>query len=867
MDSDYFGSASFFIVGTLILTFWLMSLVIAVVTTSFQVIRAEQHSSAFAASVATHQVVLRRRLASSRSLLFWEHTRWFWVALVGADIATQAFKTSTMSSKAWNQLEIAEMLFTFVFLFEILCRFACHFPNWRGFSTKSNFFDLFLAIVTSVIQVPVIKHSGSLYRWLTIFQILRSYRIMQAIPFTRELLLRILGSTSGLFNLVVFLLGSVYMAALVACQLIRGDAPETVYGEAQEMTFKNIFNAFVAMYQIVSSENWTQILYAVQMDQTLYHQAWIGAIFFIVWFVFAQNIVMSMFIAVLQENLEVSEEHKRQEQVRVFVQKSFPSRTSDQTNLTMFSLLRNRRSSNNHADTVTQFGSVVHERNVREFLDHKIAPIKMRTATMQDQLQGPFKSAWNIVRSKLRTNQPAIKNPFADLPTHSAMSAMDPTTMASEIAEARETRTVQQSRFLLENPNYDKALWLLGPEDSLRRVCQRIVAPAFGERRSSTSNPMPALWYTFTAFMYLSTVAIVVLACIVTPIYQKSYQIKHNEFRFAWFTWSDLAFTIIFSLEFLIKIVADGFWLTPNGYFRNTWNRIDMFVLVTLWINLIADILDRGGLSRAFRAFKALRALRLVNISDATKATFHDVLIAGFWNIAGASIVSLALLIPMAIWGLNMFAGLLFSCNDSNVDGLAQCYYEFASSPMTWDVWAPRAWENPQVWSFDSFGRSLLILFEIVSQEGWINVMTSAMAITGKGDQPVQDSSAVNAVFFIIFNLLGAVFVLTLFIAVIIQNYSERSGVAYMTTEQRSWQEMRLLLKQARPSRRPVDAPRAKIRRLCYFAVKKHSAWNRFLIAVYCAHVILLMTDHFPEEPKYAIVRSKSIETSVESQN
>lgn len=864
MDSDYFSAAFFFIIGTLILTFWLMSLVIAVVTTSFQVIRAEQHSSAFGSTGATrHRLKNRRVRPCSRPMQLWDNTRWFWVTLVGADLVTQACKTSSMSSSTWHNFGIAEDIFTILFAVEIIGRFACCFPDWRSFASKSNFFDLFLAVITCIILIPMIRDSGSLYRWLTIFQILRSYRIIYAIPLTRNLLTRILGNTTGLLNLIFFLLLAVYISAIIACQLIRGDAPTEVYGEAQEMTFKNIFNAFVAMYQILSSENWTAVLYAVQSNEALYHQAWIAAIFFIVWFVFSQNILMSMFIAVLQENLEVSEDDKRREQVRILREKSIASPPNNQTNLTVFSLLKTRwRQKQQPQHDLTPHSIVAHEDNIRAFLGNQPISVGKRTATMQDQLQGPIKSVWRLLKSKARpkrTSEPQ-EPPFPESGENFAMSPLattDPNTITTEVTEARNERATEYPHYSGDHPTHDKALWLLGSGSYLRCLCQRIVAPSYGERLAPNVKPVLACWYIFTAFMYICTVAIVVLACIVTPVYQKSYQINHGEFRFAWFTWSDLAFTIIFSLEALIKVVADGFWLTPNGYLRNTWNRIDFFVLGTLWINLIGDVLDRNSLSRDFRAFKALRALRLVNISDATKATFHDVFIAGFWNIAGAAIVSLALLIPMAIWGLNMFAGLLFTCNDSGVSGVAECYYEYASTPMTWDVWAPRSWENPQVWSFDSFGKSLLILFEIVSQEGWIDVMTSAMAITGKGDQPEQDAAAVNAVFFIIFNLLGAVFVLTLFIAVIIQNYSERSGAAYLTTEQRSWQEMRLLLKQVRPSRRPVDAPGDLIRRRCYFAVKKHSLWNKILIAVYCAHVILLMTEHFPEQKHYATVRSK----------
>jgi hypothetical protein len=348
-----------------------------------------------------------------------------------------------------------------------------------------------------------------------------------------------------------------------------------------------------------------------------------------------------------------------------------------------------------------------------------------------------------------------------------------------------------------------------------------------------------------------------VLACITTPIYQIEYFLLHGESKFNWITWSDIAFAVIFSVEAIIKIIADGFLFTPNAYIRNVWNDIDFFVLITLWINVVADLTDRGSLSRAFRAFKALRALRLVNISETARETFHDVIISGFWNIMSAAVVAMSLLIPYAIWGLNIFNGLLFYCNDGS-DGInkPQCNGEYLSSPQNWNVLAPRSWANPEGYNFDDFGSSLSILFEIVSQEGWINVLTSAMAIVGPDQNPRIDASPLNAIFFVAFNLLGAVFVLTLFISVIITNYTKRSGVAYMTADQRSWQELRKVLLQLRPSKRPTERPEQSWRAWCYDrAISKHGFWTRTMTGIYTIHVILLTLEIYPSPDEYSLAQ------------
>jgi hypothetical protein len=189
---------------------------------------------------------------------------------------------------------------------------------------------------------------------------------------------------------------------------------------------------------------------------------------------------------------------------------------------------------------------------------------------------------------------------------------------------------------------------------------------------------------------------------------------------------------------------------------------------------------------------------------------------------------------------------------------LNNCVNEWSSSPFGWNVIAPTQVKNPY-YSFDDFGNALFILFQIVSQEGWVDVMWSAMAITGPTLQPQYNASQGNAVFFIVFNLLGSVFVLTLFISVFMRNYTEQTGVAFLTTEQRSWLELRKRLKQVSPSKRPTAwIARSAWRERCYkLASRKTGQWPRFVTAVLVGHLILLCLEFYPAPQWWDTTRSK----------
>lgn len=131
-----------------------------------------------------------------------------------------------------------------------------------------------------------------------------------------------LGNVSGLLNLILFVALLTYLCALFAVQLVRGDLPQQhENGDEIRMSFFTIYNAFLGMYQIFSSENWTDILYNATKYQTPYSVGWVSAMFFIGWFILSNFIVLNMFIAVIQENFDVSEDDKRMFQVKAFLAK------------------------------------------------------------------------------------------------------------------------------------------------------------------------------------------------------------------------------------------------------------------------------------------------------------------------------------------------------------------------------------------------------------------------------------------------------------------------------------------------------------------------------------------------------------------
>lgn len=205
--------------------------------------------------------------------------------------------------------------------------------------------------------------------------------------------------------------------------------------------------------------------------------------------------------------------------------------------------------------------------------------------------------------------------------------------MAKEVLSAAEQRKRAQRQYLQRYPKYNVSLYIFTPSNPIRRICQRMVGPGRGKSRIEGVDPYKPVWYLFSAFIYAAIVSMVLIACICTPLYQRAYFETHGPGIHNWFVWTDLWFAILFSVEAVIKVIADGFFWTPNAYFRGSWGFIDGIVLITLWVNVVAALYRTGDVSRVVGAFRALRALRLLNVSESARETFHSVIVMGGWKV------------------------------------------------------------------------------------------------------------------------------------------------------------------------------------------------------------------------------------------
>jgi voltage-dependent calcium channel T type alpha-1G len=90
-------------------------------------------------------------------------------------------------------------------------------------------------------------------------------------------------------------------------------------------------------------------------------------------------------------------------------------------------------------------------------------------------------------------------------------------------------------------------------------------------------------------------------------------------------------FTVVFAIEMLLKVIANGLFYGKTAYFKSGWNIMDGTLvgvsLLDLFLSFIAQRSPRiFGMLRVFRLLRSLRPLRVINRAPGLKLVVQTLL-------------------------------------------------------------------------------------------------------------------------------------------------------------------------------------------------------------------------------------------------
>lgn len=220
----------------------------------------------------------------------------------------------------------------------------------------------------------------------------------------------------------------------------------------------------------------------------------------------------------------------------------------------------------------------------------------------------------------------------------------------------------------------------------------------------------------------------------------------------------ELFFLYTYTVECLLKISARGVVLKEKSYFRDYWNILDFTIVLTSWIGMYSN----GVKLNALRSLRILRPLRGISSVKGIRVIFQS-LVRSIKPLLHSLIIMLAFLLLFSIAALQLWMGLFRNqCLELNTGvfqdlcGSATCEtgYECASTIR-----------NPvyNTISFDNIFYSLIYIFQIITLEGWTDIMKYTQ----------KTFSYFSFLFFLPLVFIGSYLIINLSIAIITSNFSE----------------------------------------------------------------------------------------------
>ncbi|XP_019621227.1 PREDICTED: sodium channel protein type 2 subunit alpha-like isoform X2 [Branchiostoma belcheri] len=313
---------------------------------------------------------------------------------------------------------------------------------------------------------------------------------------------------------------------------------------------------------------------------------------------------------------------------------------------------------------------------------------------------------------------------------------------------------------------------------------------------------------------------------------------------------ADRLFAVIFCGEMLIKWVAFGY----RKYFTNAWCWLDFVIVMISLLGIGAEALGLSNLSafRSMRTLRALRPLRAISRAEGMRVVVNA-LVKAIPSIMNVLMVCLVFWLIFAIMGVQLFGGQFFKCVDENnkrlpiniTDNKEECLMKNYT------------WINSKI-NFDNVGQAYLVLFQVATFKGWIEIMADAVDVRGVGMQPDRETSLYFYLYFVVFIIFGSFFTLNLFIGVIIDNFNAQkkcmireggdSEDLFMTEDQKKYRKAMKKLG-SKNAKKAIPRPSNCVQGW-FYDTALNTKFDITIMVFICLNMVSMMIEHYRQSEK-----------------
>ncbi|KAB5536707.1 hypothetical protein PHYPO_G00110550 [Pangasianodon hypophthalmus] len=602
----------------------------------------------------------------------------------------------------------------------VLKMYALGLPAY--FMSLFNRFDCF--VVSVGILELVLVHMGVMSTMG--ISVMRCIRLLRLIKVTKywtslsNLVASLLNSVRSIASLLLLLFLFIVIFALLGMQVFGGKF-NFPDQKIRRSNFDNFPQALITVFQILTGEDWNSVMY----DGIMAHggpvmPGILVSIYFIILFICGNYILLNVFLAIAVDNLAEAESLTSAQKEKAEEKKRKK-------------MLRSKVSDKGDEDKT---------------LAKKLAEQRAKTEGI------PTTARLKVDEFESNVNE--IKDPFppADFPGDDEEEEPEIPTSP----RPRPMADLQLKETVVPMPEAS-SFFIFGPQNKFRKLCHRIINAT-----------------TFTNIILLFILLSSISLAAEDPIDPLS-------FRNQVLAYADIVFTSVFTAEIVLKMTTYGAFLHKGSFCRNSFNILD---LIVVGVSLLSMGMESSAISvvKILRVLRVLRPLRAINRAKGLKHVVQCVFVA-IKTIGNIVLVTMLLDFMFACIGVQLFRGKFYACTDPLKMTEAACrgtFIYYQDNALHEMVIRKREWINSDL-NFDNVLNGMLALFTASTFEGWPKLLYKAIDSNMEDVGPVYNNRIGISIFFIVYLILIAFFMMNIFVGFVIVTFQEQGEQEYKNCE------------------------------------------------------------------------------------
>ncbi|XP_055950226.1 voltage-dependent calcium channel type A subunit alpha-1-like isoform X4 [Argiope bruennichi] len=626
----------------------------------------------------------------------------YWFVIVLVFLNTVCVAANHYGQPDWlsDFLYYAEFVFLGLFICEMLFKVYALGPRLY-FESAFNRFDC-VVICGSIFEVIWSSYREGSFG-LSVLRALRLLRIFKVTKYwasLRNLVISLLSSMRSILSLLFLLFLFILIFALLGMQLFGG-AFNFENGTPPE-NFNSFPIALLTVFQILTGEDWNEVMYSGIESQGGIHGGMIYSLYFIILVLFGNYTLLNVFLAIAVDNLANAQE------------------------LTL---------AQEEADAEKE--RALQEEKEKEM--QNLQPPEVNICPPSPQVN--LGDATNGAKDKaLLGDKQEDKKESTDLSDDDEDRGQDKDAMDDDITGPRPMLPYS-------------SMFIFSPTNPIRCAAHYVVN----------------MRYFDLFIMIIISLSSISLAA-EDPVFEDSYSNKILNYF-------DYAFTGVFTVEMVLKVVDQGIIFHPGSYCRDPWNILDAIVVICALVAFAFAGSSTGqNLStiKSLRVLRVLRPLKTIKRVPKLKAVF-DCVVTSLKNVVNILIVYILFQFIFAVVAVQLFSGKFFYCTDDSKLRPEECEGEFLvfqgdDKPPEVDK---REWLH-RSFHYDNVMAAMLTLFAVQTGEGWPEVLQNSMDSTYVDYGPLPRFRIEMAIFYVVFFVVFPFFFVNIFVALIIITFQEQ---------------------------------------------------------------------------------------------